>query len=51
MKVATTAIEVTHNKAMPGVWLSAAALAGLIATLWSHVSSRVPLPQVAAEAV
>jgi MFS family permease len=49
--VATYLIEVTHNKAMPGVWLSAAALAGLIATLWSHVSSRVPLPQVAAEAV
>ncbi len=38
--IATYLIEVTHNKAMPGVWLSAAALAGLIATLWSHGSAR-----------
>ena len=33
--IATYLIEVTHNKAMPGVWLSAAAAVGLIATLWS----------------
>jgi MHS family citrate/tricarballylate:H+ symporter-like MFS transporter len=49
--IATYLIEVTHNRAMPGVWLSAAALAGLIATWWSHGSSRVELPEVAAEAV
>jgi metabolite-proton symporter len=38
--IATYLIEVTHNKAMPGVWLSAAALVGLIATLWSSRSAR-----------
>jgi len=49
--IATYLIEVTHNKAMPGVWLSAAAMAGLIATVWSHRSSRKALPEIAAEAV
>ncbi len=49
--IATYLIEVTRNKAMPGVWLSAAALAGLIATLWPHGSPRVELPTVAVEAV
>src|SRR5207248_5760848 len=36
--IATELIEWTHNTAMPGVWLSAAALTGLIATLWSRSS-------------
>jgi MFS family permease len=49
--IATYLIEVTHNKAMPGVWLSAAAMAGLIATVWSGRSSRKALPEIAAEAV
>jgi metabolite-proton symporter len=49
--IATYLIEVTHNKAMPGVWLSAAAMAGLIATVWSRGSSRKALPEIAAEAV
>jgi metabolite-proton symporter len=49
--IATYLIEVTHNKAMPGVWLSAAAMAGLIATMWSRRSSRNALPEIAAEAV
>jgi MHS family citrate/tricarballylate:H+ symporter-like MFS transporter len=40
--IATALIEWTHNKAMPGVWLSAAALTGLIATLWAGSSARVP---------
>jgi len=31
--IATALIEATHNRAMPGAWLSFAALAGLIATL------------------
>jgi MHS family citrate/tricarballylate:H+ symporter-like MFS transporter len=31
--IATGLIELTHNRAMPGAWLSFAALAGLIATL------------------
>jgi metabolite-proton symporter len=39
--VATALIEWTQNKAMPGVWLSAAALTGLIATLWAGSSARV----------
>jgi MFS family permease len=38
--IATYLIEVTHNKAMPGVWLSAAAVVGLIATLWSRRLAR-----------
>ncbi len=38
--IATALIEMTHNKAMPGAWLSAAAAAGLFATLWSTRSSR-----------
>jgi len=42
--IATYLIEVTHNKAMPGIWLSAAALAGLIATLWSRHSARLRVP-------
>jgi hypothetical protein len=33
--IATYLIEVTPNKAMPGVWLSLAAVIGLAATLWS----------------
>jgi hypothetical protein len=33
--IATYLIEVTGNKAMPGVWLSLAAGIGLGATLWS----------------
>ncbi len=33
--IATYLIQVTGNKAMPGVWLSAAAAAGLVATIWS----------------
>jgi len=33
--IATYLIEVTGNKAMPGVWLSLAAAIGLAATLWS----------------
>jgi MFS family permease len=33
--IATYLIEVTGNKAMPGVWLSMAAGIGLAATLWS----------------
>jgi hypothetical protein len=33
--IATYLIEVTGNKAMPGVWLSLAAGIGLAATLWS----------------
>jgi metabolite-proton symporter len=49
--IATYLIEVTHNKAMPGVWLSAAAMAGLIATVWSRGSSRTALPEIVAEAV
>jgi metabolite-proton symporter len=38
--IATELIEWTQNTAMPGVWLSAAALTGLLATLWSRSSSR-----------
>jgi metabolite-proton symporter len=34
--IATWLIEVTGDKAMPGVWLSAAAAIGLAATLWSR---------------
>jgi metabolite-proton symporter len=49
--IATYLIEVTHNKAMPGVWLSAAAMTGLIATIWSRGSSRKALPEMVAEAV
>jgi MFS family permease len=43
--IATYLIEATHNKAMPGVWLSAAALVGLIATLWSSRSTDL-YPQI-----
>ena len=39
--IATYLIEVTHNVAMPGVWMSVAAGMGLMATLWS-----LRLPQV-----
>jgi metabolite-proton symporter len=39
--IATALIEWTGNKAMPGVWLSAAALTGLVATLWAASSVRV----------
>jgi metabolite-proton symporter len=49
--IATYLIEVTHNKAMPGVWLSAAALVGLIATLWSRGSQRVRFPVMSAQGV
>jgi metabolite-proton symporter len=42
--IATALIEVTHNKAMPGAWLSGAAAMGLIATLWSRRSARVAVP-------
>jgi hypothetical protein len=49
--IATYLIEVTDSRAMPGVWLSAAAMAGLIATAWSHRSCRKALPEIAAEAV
>lgn len=38
--VATYLIEVTHNKAMPGVLLSGAAAIGLAAALWSSRRSR-----------
>jgi metabolite-proton symporter len=38
--VATYLIEVTGDKAMPAVWLSAAAAAGLMATLWSRRLSQ-----------
>jgi len=40
--IATYLIEVTRNKAMPGVWLSVAAAVGLIATLWSRRRSGSP---------
>jgi len=43
--IATYLIEVTHNRAMPGVWLSAAALTGLIATLWARSSARTESEQ------
>jgi metabolite-proton symporter len=38
--IATYLIQVTQNKAMPGVWLSVAAAIGLSATLWSVRSFR-----------
>ncbi len=48
--IATYLIEATHNKAMPGVWLSCAAAVGLIATLWSsNGSSREAAPSAVAE--
>ena len=46
---ATYLIATTHNKAMPGVLLSAAAALGLIATLWSDRRAR-SAPPVAATA-
>jgi metabolite-proton symporter len=49
--IATYLIEVTHNKAMPGVWLSAAAMVGLIATLWSGGSARVRMPAMSEQRV
>jgi MFS family permease len=42
--VATYLIEVTRNKAMPGVLLSAAAAIGLAAALWSRRIRVEPLP-------
>jgi hypothetical protein len=39
--IATYLIEVTHNVAMPGVWMPVAAVIGLIATLWSLSLSKV----------
>jgi metabolite-proton symporter len=39
--IATYLIEVTQNKAMPGLWLSVAAAVGLSAALWSRRSSKV----------
>ena len=47
--IATYLIELTGNKAMPGVWLSLAALIGLVATLWS-VTLKVRAPAKAREA-
>jgi MFS family permease len=45
--VATYLIEVTHNKAMPGVLLSGAAAIGLAAALWSSWRLRIePLPLI-----
>jgi len=49
--IATALIEMTHNKAMPGAWLSAAALAGLIATLWSRITARAEVPSAVGETV
>jgi MFS family permease len=49
--IATYLIEVTHNKAMPGVWLSAAAVVGLIATLWSRGSRRVRIRVISRQEV
>jgi metabolite-proton symporter len=49
--IATYLIEITHNKAMPGVWLSAAAMVGLIATLWSRGSARVRVPSISTQQI
>lgn len=45
--IATYLIEVTGNRAMPGVWLTCAAIIGLSATLWSrHLGAgNRPLPK------
>jgi MFS family permease len=39
--ISTYLIHVTHNRAMPGVWLSLAALCGLLATLMSRGARRL----------
>jgi MHS family citrate/tricarballylate:H+ symporter-like MFS transporter len=44
--IATGLIEITHDKAAPGMWMSFAALCGLLATLilYRKKSMAVPLP-------
>jgi hypothetical protein len=42
--IVTALIKVTHDRAMPGAWLTAAAVAGLIATLTSREEGR-PAPR------
>ena len=43
--IAQALIHATGNKAMPGVWLSAAAAMGLAATLLAKVALETPLPE------
>jgi MFS family permease len=47
--IATYLIEVTHNVAMPGVWMSVAAGIGLIATLWSLSLPDIKLKEFRSE--
>lgn len=46
--IATWLIKLTHDKAMPGAWLTGAAIASLVATLISREEGRAPR-QVAAQ--